>query len=383
MLPDPNDAIETLPLVEIIDHPRIRQTDNRSGVMAVDTWLGPGRYHRAAPRALDTEGLDPDLKAGLRDSFQVLEQPYGHVRRVSLKHALVVGQGSVVTRDGLLVRDSAVEFLAHGNPPDGFARGDGAASLHLPPAGRRHVNGPLLLLKRPWWRNFGHWLIDSAATLALATRMTLPSGWRIMVGRQENPAMRRVVADTIRRLAPGVAVLEHPDDEVWLCEELLYVSPLHIPPLFKHPDGLAALRAGMLGDDTPAPSRRLFVSRGARPARRVVNESELIALARARGYEVVDPEGLDFAAQVRLFRAAASVVGVKGAALTNLLFCPPGARCLLLSPGDFTDPFFWDLAGHAGVDYGEMFGHVLERDRPRGHNAFAIDAGRFSELLPA
>ena len=130
------------------------------------------------------------------------------------------------------------------------------------------------------------------------------------------------------------------------------------------------------------PSRRLFISRGGHPARRLENEAELIAHARRHGYEVVEPQHLDLAGQARLFHGAASVVGVKGAALANLLFCPAGAACLVLSPGDFPDPFFWDLASHAGVTYAELFGRLTGRDRPQSHNGFTIDPVRFADMLP-
>ncbi len=376
------DTLHVISLEALIDQQRLIETHNAAGVDRVDELVSPGCYRRRPPRGIDTADLDPDHLPWVQEIYNAGEQRYGAVRCTVLKDALIAGQGSVVTRDGSLVRDSAVEFLAHGATPHGFtAAAEGG--LRLPPACRR-IAAPVVLLKRPWWRNYGHWLIDSAATLALATRLRRPPSWTVVVGRQESPPMRQVVADTLACLAPGVPVLEHPDDEVWACDELLYLSPLHIPPLFKHPEGLASLRAQLLRTELGAvqPSRRLFISRGGHPARRLENEAELIAHARRHGYEVVEPQHLDLAGQARLFHGAASVVGVKGAALANLLFCPAGAACLVLSPGDFPDPFFWDLASHAGVTYAELFGRLTGRDRPQSHNGFTIDPVRFADMLP-
>ena len=112
------------------------------------------------------------------------------------------------------------------------------------------------------------------------------------------------------------------------------------------------------------------------------NEAELIAIAATSGYEVVQPERLDLVGQAVLFRAASCVVGVKGAALANIVFCAAGASVLVLSPGDFPDPFFWDLAAHAGASYAELFGALTARDRPRSHNPFRVDPARFAALLP-
>lgn len=375
--------ISVAPLADLIEHKRMVATRNAAGVRGVDTLLPAGGYARPAPRAVDTADLDADLHETMRDILANARQGYGPLRTATLKDAIVAGQGSVVTRDAHLVRDSATEFLAQDRPPDGFAQAEaGRFRLATPPP--RRIEGAALLLKRPWWRNYGHWLIDSAATLALAARMRLPAGWRIILGRQESAPVRALVAQTVALLAPGVAVLEQPDDEAWRVDDLIYPAPVHVPPLFKQPEGLAALRALVLRESLAAPAahRRLFVSRGAHPARRLDNEAELIAIAVEAGYEVVQPERLDLVGQAALFRAASCVVGVKGAALANIAFCAAGASVLVLSPGDFPDPFFWDLACHAGATYAELFGALTARDRPRSHNPFRVDAARFTELLP-
>lgn len=357
-----------------------------SSPLATGAWyagtLAPsGSYHRCAPRAIDIDRLDADQRPWLATIFAARDQAYDELRRAVLRDALIAGQGSVVTREGWLLRESALEFLANGATPEGFApTDDGSLRLPLP---CRRIAAPVLLLKRPWWRNYGHWLVDSAAMLALAARLSMPANWSIVVGRQEHPPMRQVVADTLACLAPGVPVLEHPDDEIWACDELHYIGPVHVPPLFKHKEALVALRAGLLpAAGAPPADRRLFVSRGNHGTRRLSNEADLVAQAMARGYEVVEPQLFDLAGQARLFDTAACVVGVKGAALANLLFCRPGAACLVLSPGDFPDPFFWDLAGHAGVSYAELFGGLTQHDRARSHNSFAVDPDRFARMLP-
>jgi capsular polysaccharide biosynthesis protein len=229
-------------------------------------------------------------------------------------------------------------------------------------------------------------MIDSAALLALimdrATEAPLPDGWHIVIGQYDEPNMRRIVTETLTCLAPGVPVLEHPDDEVWAFDTLLYPSPVHVPPLYKHPGALARLRAQILREAPAAAGRRLFITRGAQGPRHLENETDLLHLAVAHGYERVEPQRLSLHEQASLFQSAAAVVGVKGAALSNLVFCQPGAQCLVLSPGDFLDPFFWDLASAAGVTYTEVFGRLTGRDRPRSQNSFVIDRQTFLEHLP-
>jgi len=78
------------------------------------------------------------------------------------------------------------------------------------------------------------------------------------------------------------------------------------------------------------PTRKLYVSRGGTARRRIDNETEVEAALRGAGFETVRPETLSVLEQVRLFSQASHVIGSSGAALTNTLFCPPGARVVVL-----------------------------------------------------
>ncbi len=71
------------------------------------------------------------------------------------------------------------------------------------------------------------------------------------------------------------------------------------------------------------------------------DEAEVIALRQRHGFAVVQPEHHRLR-EAALFRAAESVVGVKGAALTNIMFCSDAASLLVLSPAGWVDPFLWD-----------------------------------------
>ncbi len=75
---------------------------------------------------------------------------------------------------------------------------------------------------------------------------------------------------------------------------------------------------------SPAAARRLYVPRKRGGWRSVVNEDELVARLTRDGFEVVRPDGMSLADQVRLFAEAAVVVGLHGAGLTNVLFAPRG-----------------------------------------------------------
>jgi capsular polysaccharide biosynthesis protein/Flp pilus assembly protein TadD len=74
--------------------------------------------------------------------------------------------------------------------------------------------------------------------------------------------------------------------------------------------------------------RRIFLARAG--GKRHLNGADLGPVLTEFGIESVRPESLSFEEQIRLFADAELVVAETGAALTNLLFCPPGAGVVVM-----------------------------------------------------
>jgi hypothetical protein len=105
-----------------------------------------------------------------------------------------------------------------------------------------------------------------------------------------------------------------------------------------------------------APEQLLFVSRGATPLRRLVNEAELMADLLDFDFEFFLPKSDDHASQIEAFRSARIVVAVHGAALTNLLFCQPGALVIELFPSNHIKSTYCWLAMRLGLRYRAVIG---------------------------
>ena len=103
-------------------------------------------------------------------------------------------------------------------------------------------------------------------------------------------------------------------------------------------------------------------------------------LLRNRGFEVVSPENLSLGDQIKLFQEAEVLVGVKGAAFTNVLFCNPGTHMLLLSPDYFIDPFFWDLCSQFGVHYSEILCKI-DHSSDASRNDIEVDLVQVTKAL--
>lgn len=117
-----------------------------------------------------------------------------------------------------------------------------------------------------------------------------------------------------------------------------------------------------------APTRRVYVSRERARMRKLANEDEIWPLFEAAGFQRVFMEELDFPRQVRLMSETTVLAAPHGAGLTNMMFCPPGARVLEIAWLGFPNPNFYALASAMGHRWGIVAaqprgpGSPLERD---------------------
>jgi len=192
---------------------------------------------------------------------------------------------------------------------------------------------------------YGHWLLDHLLRLRALVQHPLFPGARVLVDEgmpaSHYDALRLLLGPqaTLQRIEPGHCVQ---------VERLLFagadvffphLTRRELPPMASvspaSAGGLAFLRERMLAAlGNPARRGGRIVVRRRSTTRRVLNEEELCdALVRHWGFEELYPETLDFSEQVRRFHDADVVVGAQGSALSNCVFCAPGARILALCSG--------------------------------------------------
>lgn len=135
-------------------------------------------------------------------------------------------------------------------------------------------------------------------------------------------------------------------------------------PSLPNPDELApGWLVGWLRDRLPAAAtsdkpRRIYVTRGSRPhTRRLETEAELWPQLEARGFTRIDPGTMSVRDQIDHFAAAEAIIGVHGAALTNLLFARPGVRVLELFAPAYLKHCFWSITQSIpGAEYRYLVG---------------------------
>ncbi len=105
---------------------------------------------------------------------------------------------------------------------------------------------------------------------------------------------------------------------------------------------------------------KLFVRRdGAATGRNLINQAEVEAWLTARGYTSVNPGTLSMEDQVLLFSRATDIVGVEGAAMTNIIFAVNAKRIAVLkSPAVNDEKFFSILAKNMTAAFSNILGEI-------------------------
>jgi hypothetical protein len=109
-----------------------------------------------------------------------------------------------------------------------------------------------------------------------------------------------------------------------------------------------------------AATRKVILSRKTAPRRRMLNVEELTAPLKRMGFEVVQLDGMTIAEQQALFASSRLVVAEHGAALTNLVWCPPSALVVDIHRDSVAAACFKILAELRGVRYAAVFAAASE-----------------------
>lgn len=178
----------------------------------------------------------------------------------------------------------------------------------------------------------------------------------------------RYVTDFLKLVSNRVVYVEEP----MAVESLILVAKIAGYGLSPHPRDFAVLRrffAKWMSDE--APKRKLYLSRvGER--RSPGNEPDLLRLAVDNGYEVFNGNGVDLLTQVSMFSSAKAILGVHGAAFTNLAFSRQGRVCELFN-ASYLPACYSILAQYTGLDYHPL---IFDRQKPGLVDDDAFDAVR-------
>lgn len=216
--------------------------------------------------------------------------------------------------------------------------------------------------------NLCHFLLDHITRLALYRRAGVDTGAATVIGPQPEAAfqqriLQRAGVDPARvigtRQAARVRV-----GRLWVstsCRALCHAADLGA-------DWAAGFAREILGGQGKRGWRRLYISRGDVPSRRVINEAEVIKLLEPYGFEAIQPGTMPYDQQVAAFRQASHVIGAHGAALTHIVVCPPGAHVLEMFHPLYGMASFAMQAEGARLNYTAMLARDFQHETPEWNN---------------
>jgi capsular polysaccharide biosynthesis protein len=278
--------------------------------------------------------------------------------------------------DECLILDRDLQVIENASDPYEDAEIEQAIGLvrGLLTTNRMQHYGCGVVSKRRAAHNFGHFLMEMIpmAVIGEAVVQDRPH-WHLI--HQVPPPMLDVVFRSFRLLGiPLDNLLVRGFNEAVHFDEIVIVRGLTKHGSYMSPLSVKAVEG--LGEAVPpGPGRKLFVRRipGWNRSGTLLNEEQVASRLAAKGFEVIDPGAMTLEEQISTFRGAQRVVGVIGAAMTNIVFCSPGTEVMVLAPSRFPDNFFWFIATHKGLNYTELRGEQVAASGPDSWKAdFAV-----------
>ena len=260
------------------------------------------------------------------------------------ENVYVTGEGLVFTADARLIEITRSQHIDH------YIREGALAVATAEKTGCATIEAGVLAESRGA-RNYGHFILEMLPRAWFA-RSELDCRWPAIIQGHGSP-VEHVSREALRSIgfAPD-EILSVGRDPVFV-RELIFIDGLAAHPLYLSP--LALRCFDEIAERMPAgPTGKVYASRGSGSPRDFADEPAVAAALTAAGFAAVATGGMRFEAQVALFREAEHVVGVTGAALTNLLFCRPGTQVTVFSPTSASEVLFWLIAELRGLRYREV-----------------------------
>lgn len=196
--------------------------------------------------------------------------------------------------------------------------------------------------------NYYHWLFDALPKLWLLNKAGLKPE------RYYTYAQKAFQVSSLELLGIDKAAMISAEKEPVIQAKSLYVTSFPCQGALSS-WATQALRSWFL-PHVKGKKRRLFISRSGAQYRRIQNENELLPILEKEGFEIVQPEKLTFQEQITLFSQADYVIAPHGAGLSNLVFCPEGAKVIELFPPRFPCICYWHLSQLVKLKYAYLFG---------------------------
>ena len=290
--------------------------------------------------------------------------------------------------------DIILSQWAHDELDRSIARADAADPVHRMKTGQQKIlrfHGDIVHVVRPGWQVYGHLLLDILPALWLYKRlrregMLSASNEKILLPIGLPPWAWNIM-QFLCDIKQEDCLLYNEPDEVVLPNRLYLPSNLRIDntfsPLMNTMIEEIVAKCDQIenGGGTSNTPKRIFVYRGSRYSfvqRSIVNEDELVDIAKTYNVTPIDPVELAWTDQVRLFAHADLVIGAFGSGMHNTIFSKPSTRSLILTNSRMN----WIQSGISALRQQRM-GYVWpsQEDNEAGGASMVYDPDTFKQAL--
>lgn len=127
--------------------------------------------------------------------------------------------------------------------------------------------------------------------------------------------------------------------------------------------------------------RKIFLSRKNCKVQRLTNTDEIEQIFAENGYQIVCPEELSFDEEVALFNNADVIVGVSGAAFTNIVFCHEGARIGVIQADSQSACDYSSIAGMAKVRFTVLGAELMVKGEQISTDTFKLNSEKCRRFI--
>ena len=309
----------------------------------------PERIYLKCPRVLGS------FSGTLNEGEAACPRPYISL----LEDAIIFGGASfVLSKEEIFLDDELVDFSsAEFGKKSSFVKllPENSVMFENGKEPRLHIKEGILL-SCGHDTNYFHWLIECLPKLLLIDDLNLYNDTPLIIPKGLH---KNLLAALNRININNRQLIEIEPNSPCLVEQLIFPSALSRivdryegSPIFNVDIVLShkwltrvseCLKSTVNYDKSPW--RKIFLTRR-KGLRAVGNLKELELMLLRQGFDIIELEGVSLEYQLELFSEASIIVAPTGAALTNMLFCQPGTKVIILmSNHETTNFYFWSNLG--------------------------------------
>jgi capsular polysaccharide biosynthesis protein len=212
----------------------------------------------------------------------------------------------------------------------------------------------ILLIHNHWSSGYHHWVTEVLAKLSLVN----PEDYTLVIPEDYS----RFAFDSLA-LFNFKEIIKLPKDHGLLASEVTLIANPNSGSY--DPSLISSMKQQLIQKCSTKIEKKeafeyIYISRKNEQQRKVENEDEVIELLSSYGFKVVDVMNLSYYEQVMLFSSSKVLVSIHGAALTNAMFMPAGAKVLelyrnLTDEASWMNTCYYNLVTASGLGYYYQF----------------------------